>query len=233
MALPKLNTSTHRLVLPSTNEEVKFRPFLVKEQKLLLMAQQSEDSTQINDVIIDIIKSCTGLDAENLPMYDVEYIFLQLRAKSVGDVIEVNLLCPDDGKTRVPTKIDLNDIQVLSDIEHEKVIQLTDDIKLIMEYPTMKDMKNVNIIDGDVHVIFDILKNCISEVHSADEITNRVDITNEELSEFVDSLNTEQFDKLMAFFNTMPKVRHMVEVKNPKTKVKSEVLLEGLQSFLD
>ena len=233
MALPKLNTSTHRLVLPSTNEEVKFRPFLVKEQKLLLMAQQSEDSTQINDVIIDIIKSCTGLVAENLPMYDVEYIFLQLRAKSVGDIIEVNLLCPDDGKTRVPTKIDLNDIQVLSDLEHEKVIQLTDDIKLIMEYPTMKDMKNVNIIDGDVHVIFDILKNCISEVHSGDEITNRVDITNEELSEFVDSLNTEQFDKLMAFFNTMPKVRHVVEVKNPKTKVKSEVLLEGLQSFLD
>jgi len=233
MALPKLNTSTHRLVLPSTNEEVKFRPFLVKEQKLLLMAQQSEDTTQINDVIIDIIKGCTGLDAENLPMYDVEYIFLQLRAKSVGDIIEINLLCPDDGKTRVPTKIDLNDIQVMSDLEHENIIQLTDEIKLVMAYPTMKDMKNVNIVDGDVHVIFDILKNCISEVHNGDEIVNRVDITNEELSEFVDSLNTNQFDKLMAFFNTMPKVRHMVEVKNPKTKKKSEVLLEGLQSFLD
>jgi len=233
MALPKLNTSTHRLVLPSTNEEVKFRPFLVKEQKLLLMAQQSEDTTQINDVIIDIIKSCTGLDAENLPMYDVEYIFLQLRAKSVGDIIEINLLCPDDGKTRVPTKIDLNDIQVMSDLEHENIIQLTDEIKLVMTYPTMKDMKNVNIIDGDVHVIFDILKNCISEVHNGDEIVNRVDITNEELSEFVDSLNTSQFDKLMAFFNTMPKVRHVINITNPKTKKKSEVLLEGLQSFLD
>ena len=232
MALPKLNTPTHKLVLPSTNEEVKFRPFLVKEQKLLLMAQQSDDKNEINDAIIDIIKGCTGLDAENLPMYDVEYIFLKLRAKSVGDIIEINLLCADDGVTRVPTKIDLNDIEVMSSVDHDNIIQLTDDIKLVMSYPTMKDMKDVNILDTNINMVFDILKNCISEVHNGDEIVNRVDIKKEELSEFIDSLNNAQFDKLMTFFNTMPKVRHVVEIKNPKTKKKNEVLLEGLQSFL-
>ena len=233
MALPKLNTPTHRLVLPSTSEEVKFRPFLVKEQKLLLMAQQSDDEKETIDSITKIIENCTNLDITNLPIFDVEYIFLKIRAKSVGDIVELNLLCPDDEVTYAKTKIDLNDVEVQIDENHKNTIDITDDIKIIMKYPQISDMQFDQINQDDITKIFEMLKKCVVEVHNGDEIINSVDMTVEELSEFIESLNTEQFENVMHFFNTMPKVRHIVEVTNPKTGVTSEMLLEGLQSFLE
>ena len=233
MALPKLNTPTHRLVLPSTSEEVKFRPFLVKEQKLLLMAQQSDDEKETIDNMIQMIENCTSLNVTNLPVFDVEYLFLKIRAKSVGDIIQLNLLCPDDGITYVNTTLDLNDVEVQIDETHKNIIDITDDVKMIMKYPQISDVQFTEINPNEVSRIFQMLKKCILEVHNGDEIINSIDMKTEEISDFVDSLNTEQFENVMQFFNTMPKVRHVVEVTNPKTGVTSEVLLEGLQSFLE
>ena len=233
MALPKLNIPTHRLTLSSTGDEVKFRPFLVKEQKLLLMAQQSDNDKETIDSMIQIIENCTSLNVTNLPVFDVEYLFLKIRAKSVGDVIELNLLCPDDGITYVNTTLDLNDVEVQIDETHKNIIDITDDVKMIMKYPQISDVQFTEINPNEVSRIFQMLKKCILEVHNGDEIINSVDMKTEEISDFVDSLNTEQFENVMQFFNTMPKVRHVVEVTNPKTGVKSEVLLEGLQSFLE
>lgn len=232
MALPKLNTPTHRLVLPSTNEEITFRPFLVKEQKLLMMAQQSEDINEITDTIVKLIKNCTGIEASNIPIFDVEYIFLQLRSKSVGEKVELQIKCPDDDETYVPINLDLKDISIQSNVEHTTEIKITDEIKIVMGYPVISHMKQLENVTDDVEGIFSIVKECVNEVHNGDEIIHKIDMTKEELSEFIDSLNTKQFEGLMHFFETMPKLRHIVEVTNPKTKVKSEVLLEGLQSFL-
>ena len=233
MALPKLNIPTHRLILPSTGDEVKFRPFLVKEQKLLLMAQQSDNDKETIDSMIQIIENCTSLNVTNLPVFDVEYLFLKIRAKSVGDIIQLNLLCPDDGITYVNTTLDLNDVEVQIDETHKNIIDITDDVKMIMKYPQISDVQFTEINPNEVSRIFEMLKKCILEVHNGDEIINSIDMKTEEISDFVDSLNTEQFENVMQFFNTMPKVRHVVEVTNPKTGVKSEVLLEGLQSFLE
>ena len=233
MALPKLNIPTHRLTLPSTGDEVKFRPFLVKEQKLLLMAQQSDNEKETIDNMIQMIENCTSLNVTNLPVFDVEYLFLKIRAKSVGDIIQLNLLCPDDGITYVNTTLDLNDVEVQIDETHKNIIDITDDVKMIMKYPQISDVQFTEINPNEVSRIFQMLKKCILEVHNGDEIINSIDMKTEEISDFVDSLNTEQFENVMQFFNTMPKVRHVVEVTNPKTGVKSEVLLEGLQSFLE
>jgi len=233
MALPKLNIPTHRLTLPSTGDEVKFRPFLVKEQKLLLMAQQSDNEKETIDNMIQMIENCTSLNVTNLPVFDVEYLFLKIRAKSVGDIIQLNLLCPDDGITYVNTTLDLNDVEVQIDETHKNIIDITDDVKMIMKYPQISDVQFTEINPNEVSRIFEMLKKCILEVHNGDEIINSIDMKTEEISDFVDSLNTEQFENVMQFFNTMPKVRHVVEVTNPKTGVKSEVLLEGLQSFLE
>jgi len=233
MALPKLNIPTHRLILPSTGDEVKFRPFLVKEQKLLLMAQQSDNDKETIDSMIQIIENCTSLNVTNLPVFDVEYLFLKIRAKSVGDIIELNLLCPDDEVTYANVSLDLNDVEVQIDETHKKIIDITDDVKMIMKYPQISDVQFTEINQNEVSRIFQMLKKCILEVHNGDEIINSIDMKTEEISDFVDSLNTEQFENVMQFFNTMPKVRHVVEVTNPKTGVKSEVLLEGLQSFLE
>ena len=232
MALPKLNAPTHKLMLPSTNEEITFRPFLVKEQKLLMMAQQSEDINEITDTIVKLIKNCTGIEASNIPIFDVEYIFLQLRSKSVGEKIELQIKCPDDDETYVPINLDLKDIGIQSNVEHTTEIKMTDEIKIVMGYPVISHMKQLENVTDDVEGIFSIVKECVNEVHNGDEIIHKIDMTKEELSEFIDSLNTKQFEGLMHFFETMPKLRHIVEVTNPKTKVKSEVLLEGLQSFL-
>ena len=233
MALPKLNIPTHRLTLPSTGDEVKFRPFLVKEQKLLLMAQQSDDEKETIDNMIQMIENCTSLNVTNLPVFDVEYLFLKIRAKSVGDIIQLNLLCPDDEVTYANVSLDLNDVEVQIDETHKKIIDITDDVKMIMKYPQISDVKLNNVSQTETESVFEILKKCILEVHNGDEIINSIDMKTEEISDFVDSLNTEQFENVMQFFNTMPKVRHVVEVTNPKTGVKSEVLLEGLQSFLE
>jgi len=233
MALPKLNTPTHKLVLPSTGDEITFRPFLVKEQKLLLMAQQNDNENEIVDNVVQIINNCTGLDTSNLPVFDVEYLFLKIRAKSVGDIVQLSIKCPDDEETFADVTVDLDEVGVQIDESHSNIVNITDDIKMIMKYPQMTDIKLNNINTTETESVFEILKKCILEVHNGDEIINSVDMKPEEISEFIDSLNTQQFESIMQFFNTMPKVRHIVEVTNPKTKVTGEVLLEGLQSFLE
>ena len=232
MALPKLNAPTHKLMLPSTNEEITFRPFLVKEQKLLLMAQQNNNENEIVDNVVQIINNCTGLDTSNLPVFDVEYLFLKIRAKSVGDIVKLSVKCPDDEETFADVTVDLDEVDVQIDESHTNIINITDDIKMIMKYPQMTDIKLNNVSKTETESVFEILKKCILEVHNGDEIINSVDMKPEEISEFIDSLNTQQFESVMQFFNTMPKVRHVVSVLNPKTKVTGEVLLEGLQSFL-
>jgi hypothetical protein len=231
MALPKLTTPTYELDLPSTGEKIKFRPFLVKEQKLLMMAEESRDEKQISEMIQQLIGSCTfgKVDAIVSPIFDVEYVFLQLRMRSVGANIELNITCPDDKKTEVPVKINLEDVNVLNDEKHTNIVNVTDTIKMVMKYPQLSE---IHSIKNTAENIFSLLMKCITEVHDGDIIHNRTDITDKELNEFVDSFNTQQLQSLIQFFESMPKVRHVVNVTNPKTKVTSEVVLEGMDSFL-
>ena len=231
MALPKLTTPTYELDLPSTGEKIKFRPFLVKEQKLLMMAEESKDETQIAEMMQQLIGSCTfgKVDAIVSPIFDVEYVFLQLRMRSVGANIEINVTCPDDNITEVPVKINLEDVNVLNDEKHTNIVNVTDTIKMVMKYPQLSDIQSMK---NTAENLFSLLMKCISEVHDGDTIHNRTDITDKELNEFVDSFNTEQLGSLMQFFETMPKVRHVINVTNPNTKVVSEVILEGMETFL-
>ena len=232
MALPKLNTLTYELTLPSTGEQLTYRPFLVKEQKALMIAQESEDDKQIQNTFAQIIDACTfgEIDAYTMPMFDIEYVFLQLRGKSVGEKVKLNLLCPDDEKTRVDIEIDLKNVDIQMTKDHTNIIQLTDDISVIMKYPTLSDMSGFGDA-GEVTSVFTMMKRCINEIHDKETIYNKVDISEKDLDEFIDSMSTENFQNFSAFFETMPKLQHMVTVKNPKTKKKNEVLIEGLQSF--
>ena len=232
MALPKLNTLTYELTLPSTGEQLTYRPFLVKEQKALMIAQESEDDKQIQNTFAQIIDACTfgEIDAYTMPMFDIEYVFLQLRGKSIGEKVKLNLLCPDDEKTRVDVEINLEDIGIQMVEEHTNIIQLTDDISVIMKYPTLSDMSGFGDA-GEVTSVFTMMKRCINEIHDKETIYNKIDISEKDLDEFIDSMSTENFQNFSAFFETMPKLQHMVTVKNPKTKKKNEVLIEGLQSF--
>ena len=235
MALPKLNTPTYSLVLPSTGEEVKFRPFLVKEQKLLMLAQESENNEEMLDTVVKIVSSCTfnKVDPTHSPLFDIEYVFLKLRAKSVGENVEVTLLCPDDEETYTTKKINLDKIEIEVDESHSNEIQLTEQIKLIMKYPQMSDMNQINTQDNSqINLVFSVLKHCILEVQDGDTSYQKVDISDKDLEEFIDSFDTEQFEKIMTFFETMPKLREKVQVTNPKTQVTSEIVLEGLESFL-
>jgi hypothetical protein len=224
MALPKLDTLTYELTLPSTGEQLKFRPFLVKEQKILLIAQESEDDKQIQDAFAQIIDACTfgEIDAYTVPMFDIEYIFLQLRGKSIGEKIQINLLCPDDEKTRVDVEINLEDIGIQMTEDHTNVVELTDNISVIMKYPTLSDMSGFGDA-GEVTSVFTMMKRCINEIHDKETIYNKVDISEKDLDEFIDSMSTENFQNFSAFFETMPKLQHMVTVKNPKTKKKNEI----------
>jgi len=232
MALPKLNTPQYELELPSTGGKFKFRPFLVKEQKLLMMAQESEKEEDISEAVMNIIDSCTvGLDARKLPIFDIEYVFLQLRTKSVGETATIKVKCPDDDKTYVDVTIKLDDISVHMTADHTNVVQLTDNIKILMKYPLMTDMKGVDFSDG-ITGTFGLISKCVHEIHDGDTIYNKVDMSDKELDEFVDTMDTKQFENIMEFFNTMPKLRHAISVTNPKTKKKGEVMLEGLDSFL-
>ena len=234
MSLPKLDTLTYELTLPSTGKQIKYRPFLVKEQKALMIAQESEDDKLIESTFSQIIKDCVidKVDPYKMPMFDIEYIFLQIRGKSVGEKIKLNLLCPDDGKTRVDVEINLEDIGIQMTKDHTNVIQLTDDISVIMKYPTLSDMSGFGD-GGAVSSVFTMMKKCINEIHDKETIYNKVDISEKDLDEFIDSMSTENFQNFSAFFETMPKLQHMVTVKNPKTKKKNEVLIEGLQSFFE
>ncbi len=234
MGLPRIDTPTYTLELPSTGEKIKYRPFLVKEQKILMMAEESEDEGQMIDTVGKLVTSCTfdKVDVDNAPLFDIEYVFLKLRSKSVGETANLNVICPDDGKTTVPAKINIDDIDVQMTEDHTNKIQITDSITLYMGYPKLSDIKGSSS-KSDIDQIFTILNQCVKEIHYGDEIYHKIDITDKDLNEFIDQLNTQQFEEIMKFFNTMPKLRHVIEVTNPKTKVKSEVVVEGLQSFLD
>tara|TARA_E500000318_G_C3486785_1_gene182678 strand:- start:95 stop:802 length:708 start_codon:yes stop_codon:yes gene_type:complete len=234
MALPKLNTPTYELVLPSTNEKIKFRPFLVKEQKVLLIAQESNDDEQVANAMGHLVKECTfgKVNPDTAPMFDIEYLFLRIRGKAVGETVELSVTCPDDEETKVRAKVNLDEINVQMTAEHTNEIKLSDNIKMFLRYPLLSDMKGVMGGAGDIERVFAILKKCINEIHHGDKIYNRVDITDKELEEFIDSMTNDQLQSVMDFFDTMPKLRHAVKVTNPKTKVKSEVVVEGLQSFL-
>ena len=232
MALPKLKTITYELDLPSTGETIKYRPFLVKEQKNLMIAQESEDTKQIENAFASIINDCTfgEIDPYKMPMFDIEYVFLRLRGKSVGEKIQLNVLCPDDEKTRVEVEVNLEDVDIQQNVNHSNVVEITDNISVIMKYPCLADMEGFNA-SGQDESMFGMIKKCVHEIRDGEDTHHRIDMTDKELDEFIESMSSEQFEKVSEFFETMPKLQHVVEVKNPKTKKKGEVLISGLQSF--
>jgi len=234
MALPRIDTPTYQLTLPSTQQKIDFRPFLVREQKIIMMAQESQDEKQMVRAMSDLVTSCTfnKFDVNKLPIFDVEYMFLKIRGKSIGETVELNLMCPDDGETQVPTKINLEEIEVSMTVGHSNMIDITDNIKLQLRYPIYSDATQVGGLEQSDGV-FKLLTRCIDKIIYGDQEYNRVDISDKEIEEFIDQLNTDQFNRIVEFFNTMPKLRHVVQITNPKTKVKSEVVLEGLQNFLE
>tara|TARA_B100000902_G_scaffold254010_1_gene240489 strand:+ start:58 stop:777 length:720 start_codon:yes stop_codon:yes gene_type:complete len=237
MPLPKIATPSYELVIPSIEKKIKFRPFLVKEEKILILAMESQDSKQIANAVKDTIKSCIltrGVKVENLSTFDIEYIFLNIRGKSVGEEVEVMVTCPDDGTTKVPATINLDDIQIHRDDKHSKDIKLDDEYILRMRYPSLSEFIKTNFnSDENISVddTFELISSCIEQVFSEEESWAASDCTKKELTQFVEQLNTKQFKEVENFFDTMPKLSHTVKVTNPNTNVENEVLLEGLQSF--
>ncbi len=237
MPLPKIATPTYELVLPSTGKTIKYRPFLVKEEKILILALESEDPKQITNAIKTTLKSCIstrGIKVEDLPTFDIEYIFLNIRGKSVGESIDVLVTCPDDGETQVEHKIYIDEIQIEKDEKHSPDIKLDHSLTLRMKYPSLNEFvkNNFNISDDNtLQASMDIIVSCIDVVYSEDESWAAADCTKKELDEWLGTLNTSQFKEIEYFFETMPKLIHKVKVMNPNTKVESEVTLEGLTSF--
>jgi len=237
MPLPKISTPTYELELPSSEQSIKYRPFLVKEEKLLVIALESEDTKQITTAIKSVIKNCIltkDVKVENLPTFDIEYLFLNIRGKSVGESVDVNIICPDDNQTNVSVSINLDDIQVQKNEEHTNKIKLDDNIMMEMKYPSLEqfiknnfDFDNKNAMDQS----FDLIASCIDKIYTQDEVWSAADVTKKELTEFLESMNSSQFKDIEKFFETMPKLSHKLTVKNPKTEVESEVVLEGLASF--
>ncbi len=237
MPLPKISTPSYELVIPSTKKKIKYRPFLVKEEKVLIIAMESQDNKQIANAIKDVLSACIltkGVKVNDLSTFDIEYLFLNIRGKSVGEEVEVMITCPDDGETQVPSVINLDDIKVQMDEEHSPDIKLDDEYTLRMKYPSMEEFIKTNFSsDGEVAVddTFKLIASCVEQVYSEDESWAGADCTKKELSDFVESLNSKQFKSIERFFDTMPKLSHTVKVTNPKTKKVNEVVLEGLQSF--
>ena len=235
MALPKLNTPTYELEVPSTDEKLKYRPFLVKEEKILLMAMESGKNEDIIQAVKDIVSECTfnKIDLGSMPMFDVEYIFLNIRAKSVGEVSKLKLLCPDDKKTYVDTEVNLTEVQVQVDEEHTNKIELTDDMGMIMTYPTIDSFSESGIQNVNASNMIDVISSCILQIYEnkGEKVYQAKDQTKKELIEFVEQLNTQQFKELQKFFDTMPKLKHTVKVKNPETKKMNHITLTGLNDF--
>ena len=235
MALPKLNTPTYELEVPSTDEKIKYRPFLVKEEKILLMAMESKDNAQIINAVKDIVSSCTfeKLNVATMPMFDMEFIFLNIRAKSVGEVSKLKILCPDDKKTYASVELDLTKVEVQVGDEHSNKIELTDDMGIIMTYPTIDSFLESGIETVNANNMLDIIGSCVLQIYEqkGEKVYQAKDQTKKELTEFIESMNSGQFKKLQSFFDTMPKLTHTIQVKNPKTKKTSDVKLTGLNDF--
>ena len=237
MPLPKIATPTYELELPSTEQTVKYRPFLVKEEKLLVLALETEDTKQITTAIKTVLKSCVltkGIKVEQLPTFDIEYLFLNIRGKSVGEELEVKVICPDDEKTEVPITIDLDEVKVQKSEGHNNQLKLDDTLMMEMRYPSLDQFIKNNFDFKDENQMeqsFDLIGSCIDKIYSEDEVWATADCTKKEVKEFLESMNSSQFKDIEKFFETMPKLTHTIKVKNPKTKVESEVVLEGLASF--
>ena len=239
MPLPKIATPSYELELPSTGKTIQYRPFLVKEEKLLVIALESEDTKQITNAIKAVIKSCVltkGVKVEALPTFDIEFLFLNIRGKSVGEDIDLKLVCPDDEKTEVSVSINLDDIKVQKPEGHSKQIKLDDNLMMELKYPSLNEFIKNNFDPNDksknpMYQSFDLIGSCIDKIYNEDEVWAADDCSKKEINEFLDSMNSNQFKEVEKFFETMPKLSHTVKVYNPTTKVESDVVLEGLASF--
>ena len=238
MPLPTISTPTYELVLPSSNKKIKYRPFLVKEEKILILAMESQDTKQIANAVKNVITHCIltkGIKVDKLSTFDIEYLFLNIRGKSVGEDIEVMVTCPDDGKTQVPTLINIDSIKVQRSDDHETDIKLDDTYTLRMKYPSLNEFIKSNFAGGvdDMNVddTFDLIASCIEQVYSEEESWSSADCTKKELKDFLEQLDSKQFKNIEKFFETMPKLSHTVTVINPNTKKENKIVLEGLQNF--
>ena len=239
MPLPKITTPTYELELPSTGKKIKYRPFLVKEEKILILALESENVKQITTSIKSILKECIqtrGVKIDTLPIFDIEYLFLNVRGKSVSEALELVVTCPDDSETTVPVKVYIDEIGVVKDPDHKNDINLDDKLTLRMKYPSLDEFIKSNFDfnsrdEGALEQSFEIIASCIDQVYDKEESWAASDCTKKELLEWVETLNTNQFKLIESFFTTMPKLSHTIKVKNPNTKVESDVTLEGLSSF--
>ena len=235
MALPKLTTPTYELEVPSTDEKIKYRPFLVKEEKILLIAMESGEPADIVNAVKDIVNECTfnKLELGKMAMFDVEYIFLNIRAKSVGEVSSLRLKCPDDEETYADVEVDLSKVQVQVEKGHSPKIELTDEMGLVMAYPSIDSFSKTGITDITAENMLEVISSCIHQVYDkkGEEVFDAKDQSKKELTEFIESLNTTQFRAVQQFFDTMPKLKHVVTIENPNTKVKTDVVLQGLNDF--
>ena len=235
MALPKLITPTYELEIPSTDEKIKYRPFLVKEEKILMMAMESKKNTDIVQAVKDIVSECTfnKVNIDTIPMFDVEYIFLNIRAKSVGEVSKLKLLCPDDGKTYADCEVNLSEVEVQVGDDHTNKIELDNGMGMIMKYPSIDSFKETGITTINASNMLDVISACILQIYEEEgkKTYDPKDQTKKELTEFIEQLNTAQFKEVQKFFDTMPKLKHDIKIKNPKTKKESKVTLTGLNDF--
>ena len=237
MPLPKVNTPTYELVLPSTNKKIKYRPFLVREEKILIMALETEDAKQITSSVIEILNACIltrGIKIEKLATFDIEYLFLNVRAKSVGESIDVNVTCPDDNKTTVEVKVDIDSIKIIKNKNHKDTVKLDDTLSLKLNYPSIEQFienKFESSKGSEITSTLDMITSCIDMIYTDEESWNASETSKKDLEEFIEQLNTKQFRVIEGFFDTMPKLSHSIKVKNPKTDVESTVVLEGLAAF--
>jgi|TARA_B110000211_G_C13959998_1_gene500126 hypothetical protein len=235
MALPKLNTPTYELEVPSTDEKIKYRPFLVKEEKILMIAMESKDNAQIIQAVKDIVTSCTfeKVNVSTMPMFDMEFIFLNIRAKSVGEVSKIKVLCPDDKTTYANVELDLTEVAVQVGDDHTNKIELTDEMGMIMTYPTIDSFLETGIETITADNMLDVIGSCVLQIYEekGEKVYQAKDQTKKELTDFIESMNSGQFRKLQSFFDSMPKLKHTIKVKNPKTKKTSDVVLSGLNDF--
>ena len=235
MALPKLTTPTYELEIPSTDEKIKYRPFLVKEEKILMMAMESKSSADITQAVKDIVMECTfnKVKIDDMPMFDVEYIFLNVRSKAVGEVSKLKLLCPDDGKTYADVEVNLSEVKVQVGDDHTNKIELGNGMGMIMKYPTIDSFKESGIKDINPNNMLEVISTCILQIYEEEgkKVYDTKDQTRKELTDFIEQLNTKQFKDVQQFFETMPKLKHEITIKNPKTKKESKITLTGLNDF--
>ena len=237
MPLPKINTPTYELTLPSNNKKIKYRPFLVREEKILIMALETENSEDISNAVVDILSECIltkGVDVTKLATFDIEYLFLNVRSKSVGETVEVNIVCPDDNKTSVQMEINIDSIKVQKTRGHKSIVKLDDQYSMKLKYPSLDEFINSNFESSEesaVNKSLNMITSCIEMIYDEEESWSASDSTKQELEEFIEQLNSKQFKSIEKFFETMPKLSHKVKVTNPTTEVESEVVLEGLASF--